>query len=151
MPILCYYFPMYECIYFDLDDTLVRDNPDTGESELLKSGLDVYEKMSKEYPSVPKILFTNRRKEEIKYPKNYSFNEVIGREDMEEYIIKNINKVRFSTLLSLRNLYLFIRGYVLFKNKSTPKLLYVFLKHLNNGERILVFDDDRRVSGMFSK
>lgn len=85
---------MYECIYFDLDDTLVRDNPDTGESELLKSGLDVYEKMSKKYPSVPKILFTNRRKEEIKYPKNYSFNEVIGREDMEEYIIKNINKVK---------------------------------------------------------
>jgi hypothetical protein len=33
---------MYDFIYFDLDDTLVKDNPITGKSELLNSGLEKY-------------------------------------------------------------------------------------------------------------
>lgn len=140
---------MYKYIYFDLDDTLIKDNPITGKSELLQSGLNIYEKMNKEYPFVPKILFTNRKKEDIKYPNNYNFSKVIGKEDMEIYIVENINKVKLSTLLSFRNMYLFIQGYILFKNSSTPKLLYIFLKHINNRESILVFDDDKRISDMF--
>lgn len=140
---------MYRYIYFDLDDTLVRDNPTTGKSEILQSGFENYQKMNKEYPSVPKILFTNRKKEDIKYPNDYIFSEVIGKEDMESYIVESIKRVKLSTLFSIRDIYLYIRGYILFKNNSTPKLLYLFLKHILYRQDILVFDDDRRVSGMF--
>ena len=140
---------MYKYIYFDLDDTLIRDNPITGKSEILQSGFETYERMNIEYPNTPKILFTNRIKGEIKYPDNYSFSDVVGREDMEEYITKNIKKVKLSSLFSLKNLYIFIRGYILFKNNSTPKLLYIFLKHSKDIKNILIFDDDRRVSGIF--
>ena len=36
---------MYDCIYLDLDDTLVKDNPVTGKSEILSSGLEKYNEL----------------------------------------------------------------------------------------------------------
>ena len=33
---------MYDFLYFDLDDTLIKDNAITGKSEILQSGLDTF-------------------------------------------------------------------------------------------------------------
>lgn len=142
---------MYTLIYFDLDDTLITDNPNTGKSEILQSGLDRYNELCKKYPSIPKILLTNRYSYDIKYPNVYTFDEVIGKDDMNKYIKDNIRNVRISNLLSLKNIYLYMRGYMLFKRDHTPKLLYIFLKNVMNNEKVLVIDDDRRVSGVFGE
>jgi hypothetical protein len=142
---------MYDCIYFDLDDTLIRDNPVTGKSEILDSGLEKYKELSKRYPNIPKILFTNRYSYEIKYPSVYSFDEEMGNDDMKKYIKENIESVHLKDLLSLKNIYVYLCGIRLYRNGSTPKLLYIFLKNVREGEKILVLDDDRRVSGMFGE
>jgi hypothetical protein len=68
---------------------------------------------------------------------------------MEEYVKGNIGKITFKDLLSFRNTYLYTRGLMLYRNSSTPKLLYLFLKNVLKKEKILVLDDDKRVSGMF--
>jgi hypothetical protein len=142
---------MYKYIYFDLDDTLIQDNEVTNKSEILEEGLNKYRELSKRYPSSQKILFTNRSRDEIKYPSVYTFDKVLGKEDMQEYIEENINRVNLKNLLSVRNMYLYIRGLRLYRNGSTPKLLYLFLKHVIEGDEILVLDDDKRVSGMFGE
>jgi hypothetical protein len=142
---------MYEHIYFDLDDTLVKDNPVTGKSELLASGLEKYNELVKESPNAIKILLTNRNSDDIKFPEVYSFDEIVGRNNMEEYIDIHIHDVSISNLLSFKNSYLFLRGKSLYKRKQTPKLLYIFLRSVIKNEEIYVLDDDRRVSGMFSK
>jgi hypothetical protein len=142
---------MYKYIYFDLDDTLIQDNEVTNKSEILEEGLNKYRELSKRYPNSKKILFTNRSRDEIKYPSVYTFDKVLGKEDMQEYIEENINRVNLKNLLSVRNMYLYIRGLRLYRNGSTPKLLYLFLKHVIEGDEILVLDDDKRVSGMFGE
>ena len=147
--IYSYHISMYTRIYFDLDDTLIQDNPVTGKSEILQSGLDRYNELCEKYPNVPKILLTNRYSYNIKYPSVYVFDKEIGKDKMNIYIKDNIRKVRISNLLSLKNIYLYIRGYMLFKRGHTPKLLYIFLRNVINNEKVLVIDDDRRVSGMF--
>jgi len=136
---------MYDYIYFDLDDTLIRDNPKTGKSEVLQSGYTKYLELKKEYPRLPFILFTNRLKSEIQYPNIYIFDEVIGKDDMERYIIKNIREVPFIEYLIPKNLYIYLQGLFLYKNSQTPKVLYLFLRHISKGEKVCVEDDDRRV------
>lgn len=136
---------MYDYIYFDLDDTLVRDNPSTGKSEVLQSGYARYLQLRKEYLRFPFILFTNRLKKEIVYPKVFTFDEVVGKDDMEMYILENIHKVPFLKYLIPKNLYIYLQGLYLYKNSQTPKVLYLFLRHISKGERVCVEDDDRRV------
>ena len=51
---------MYDYIYFDLDDTLVKDNPQTGKSELLKSGYDEYMRLQGIYPNAKLRLLSIR-------------------------------------------------------------------------------------------
>ena len=140
---------MYTHIYFDLDDTLIRDNPNTGKSEILQSGLDIYNELCKKYPNIPKILLTNRYSYDIRYPGVYTFDEVMGKDDMSRYIQDNIKNVHFKDLTSLKNIYIYLRGLRLYRNGSTLKLLYIFLRNVMNNEKVLVLDDDRRVSGMF--
>jgi hypothetical protein len=140
---------MYEYLYFDLDDTLVRDNPVTGKSELLDSGLQKYNELIKESPDAIKILLTNRNSDEIKFPDVYSFDEIVGKDNMKEYINRHIEDIRISDLLSLRNIYIFLRGKCLYNRNHTPKLLYIFLRSVIKDSKIHVLDDDRRVSGMF--
>lgn len=142
---------MYTSLYFDLDDTLVEDNQVTGKSELLNSGFEKYTELVKNSPKAIKILLTNRNSKDIKFPAIYSFDEVVGKDNMEEYIERNLNIVTVSNLSSLKSIYLFLRGIYLYKSKQTPKLLYIFLRSVIKNERIHVLDDDRRVSGMFSK
>ena len=142
---------MYEHIYFDLDDTLVRDNPVTGKSELLSSGLKKYKELIEQSPNATKILLTNRNSNEIKYPEIYFFDEVIGRDDMDNYIKSHIHDVKISHLFSFKNIYLFLRGKSLYKRDQTPKLFYIFLRSVIRNNKIFVLDDDKRVSGMFSK
>ncbi len=142
---------MYRYLFFDLDDTLVKDNPVTGRSELLDSGLEKYKELVKDSPNAIKILLTNRESKEIKYPEVYVFDEVVGKDNMEEYIEKHIHNIDYSKLFSLRKFYLFIRGISLYKRKQTPKLLYIFLRGEMENDKIYVLDDDKRVSGMFCK
>jgi len=142
---------MYKEIYFDLDDTLVKDNPLTGKSELLQSGLEKYNELIERYPNSHKILLTNRNSNDIKFPKVYSFDEILGKDNMEEYIKIHLHDVGISNLLSFRNLYLYLRGKSLYIRKETPKLLYIFLRSVIKNHKIYVLDDDKRVSGMFSK
>jgi len=63
---------MYDCIYFDLDDTLVKDNQITCKSELLASGLEKYKELVTNSPNAIKILLTNRNSKDIKFPEVYS-------------------------------------------------------------------------------
>lgn len=142
---------MYEYIYFDLDDTLVKDDPVTGKSELLNSGLEKYNELVKESPNAIKILLTNRNREDIKFPQIYSFDEIVGKNNMKEYIDIHIHDVNISNLLPFKNIYLFLKGISLYKRKHTPKLLYIFLRSVIRKDRIYVLDDDKRVSGMFSR
>jgi len=141
---------MYDSLYFDLDDTLVRDNPVTGKSELLYSGLKRYNELTKESPNAIKILLTNRNSNDIKFPSEYSFDEIVGKDRMEEYINKNIHDVSISKLLYFKNIYLYLRGKSLYKRNQTPKLLYIFLRSVIRKEKVFVLDDDIRVSGLFS-
>ena len=136
---------MYQYIYFDLDNTLVRDNSSSGKSEVLKSGYEKYMEMKKRYPNVPFRLFTNRLKNQITYPNVYTFDEVIGKEEMDLYIIEHMNRVPFTKYLHPLNLYIYLTGLMLFKRNQTPKVLYLFLRHITKGENIYVEDDDRRV------
>jgi hypothetical protein len=138
---------MYTHIYFDLDDTLVRDNPVTNKSEILESGLERYKELKSMYPNTPISLLTNRYDSVIKYPDVYTFNSVIGRDTMKEYIKEN--RVTIKDLLSLRNIYIYLIGISLFKSKHTPKVYYLFLRHTVKNERVLVIDDDIRVSRLF--
>lgn len=140
---------MYEYIYFDLDNTLVKDNPSTGKSEILKSGYEKYMELKKKYPKVSFRLFTNRLKNQITYPNVYSFEEVIGKDDMDLYIIENMSKVPFVKYLHPLNLYIYLTGYFLFRRNQTPKVLYLFIRHIAKGENVYVEDDDRRVSLTF--
>lgn len=142
---------MYDSIYFDLDDTLVKDTPSTGKSEILESGLEKYNELVKISPSAIKILLTNRDSKDIVYPNVYSFDEVVGKDIMKEYIEENIKNVSMLNLLSPLNFYLYIRGNILYKSNETPKLMYIFLRSILKKEKIYVMDDDKRVSGMFSK
>lgn len=142
---------MYDTLYFDLDDTLVRDNLETGKSEILSSGLEKYKELVGNSPSAIKILLTNRSSNDIKYPDVYTFDEIVGRDKMEEYIEKHIKDIKISNLLFLRNIYIFLRGKSLYKRNQTPKLLYIFLRSVIGNNKIFVLDDDKRVSGMFHK
>jgi hypothetical protein len=142
---------MYKYLYFDLDDTLVENNARTNKSEILQEGLDRYKELCSRYPNSKKILFTNRSKSQIKYPSVYTFDQVLGKEDMRMYIEENVKGVSFKDLLSIRNIYLYLRGLIMYRNGSTPKLLYIFLKNVLKNDNILVLDDDKRVSGMFGR
>ncbi len=142
---------MYDFLYFDLDDTLVKDNPVTGKSELLGSGLEKYKELVKESPNAIKILLTNRNSKDIKFPEVYSFDEIVGKDNMEEYIEIHICDISISNLLSFKNTYLYLKGKSLYKRKQTPKLLYIFLRSVIRNNKIYVLDDDKRVSGMFSR
>ncbi|MGI5898178.1 MAG: hypothetical protein ACOX6Q_03410 [Candidatus Dojkabacteria bacterium] len=140
---------MYDIIYFDLDDTLVQDNPVTGKSEILNSGLEKYKELVRNSPNATKVLLTNRCSASIKYPDVYVFDEVLGWDNMKEYISNGIKDVKISHLTSLKNIFIFLRGIYLYKRNQTPKLLYVFLRSVIKKEKIFVLDDDFRVSGMF--
>ena len=142
---------MYDFVYFDLDDTLVKDNSITGKSELLHSGLEKYNESVKKSPNAIKILLTNRNSKDIKFPEVYSFDEIVGKDDMEEYINIHFHDVSISNLLSFKNIYLYLNGISLYKRKQTPKLLYIFLRSVIKNKKIYVLDDDKRISGMFGK
>lgn len=140
---------MYDCIYLDLDDTLVKDNPVTGKSEILSSGLKRYKELIGNSPNAIKILLTNRNSKNIKYPDVYSFDEIVGKDSMKEYINNHIRDIKILNSISLRNIYIFLSGICLYRRNETPKLLYIFLRSVIKKEKILVLDDDRRVSGLF--
>lgn len=142
---------MYDFLYFDLDDTLVQDNPITGKSEILSSGLEKYKELTGNSPNATKILLTNRGSKDIKFPEVYTFDEMVGRDKMEEYIDKHIKDLKISNLLSLRNICIFLRGKSLYKRNQTPKLLYIFLRSVIRNNKVFVLDDDKRISGMFEK
>ena len=142
---------MYDVLYFDLDDTLVQDNPVTGKSEILSLGLEKYKELTRNSPNATKILLTNRSGRDIRYPDVYTFDEMVGSDGMEEYIGKHIRDIRITNLFSLRNLYIFLRGKSLYKRNQTPKLLYIFLRSVIGNNKIFVLDDDKRVSGGFEK
>ena len=142
---------MYDHLYFVLDDTLVKDNPVTGKSEILDSGLRRYKELVSNSPNAIKILLTNRESTEIKYPEIYSFDEVIGRDNMKEYIDKHIDDVRITDLFSLKNIYIFLRGKTLYRRNRTPKLLYIFLRSVIKGKKEYILDDDKRIAGMFRR
>jgi len=67
---------MYKYIYFDLDGTLIKDNVITGRAETLEDGLEKYKELCNMYPDSRKILFTNRDRDQIKYPSIYTFDEI---------------------------------------------------------------------------
>lgn len=146
---------MYKYIYFDLDNTLVKDNPSNGKSELLESGFLKYKELRGLYPNIPFFLFTNRLEKEIEYPNEYSFEEVIGRDNMHEYI--DSGSIHPKDILSLKKLPIYLYALFLLKkglrnnmdSSGTPKLMYLFLRHVVKGEEILVVDDDMRVSKFF--
>lgn len=142
---------MYKYLYFDLDDTLVKDNPVTGKSEILSSGLEKYQELVENSPNAIKILLTNRNSKDIKFPEIYYFNEIVGKDNMEEYINKHISDTKISNVFSIKKIYIFLKGILLYKRKQTPKLLYIFLRSVLRNEKIHVLDDDKRVSGMFGK
>ena len=142
---------MYDFLYFDLDDTLVQDNPVTGKSEILSTGLEKYKELTGNSPNATKILLTNRSSNDIEFPEVYSFDEIIGKDSMEEYINIHVRDIRFLNLLSLRNMCIFLRGKFLYKRNQTPKLLYIFLRSVIGNDKIFVLDDDKRISGMFEK
>ncbi len=142
---------MYDTIYFDLDDTLVQDNPVTGKSEILSSGLEKYKEVVKNSPNAIKILLTNRNSNDIRYPDVYTFDEEVGRDGMEEYINTHLKDLTASNFVSFKNIYIFLRGKSLYKRNQTPKLLYIFLRSVIRNSNIFALDDDKRVSGMFQK
>ena len=142
---------MYDHLYFDLDDTLVKDNPVTGKSEILDSGLKRYKELVSNSPNAIKILLTNRESTDIKYPETYSFDEVMGRDNMKEYIDKYIDDVRITGLFSLKNIYIFLRGKTLYRRNRTPKLLYIFLRSVIRHKKVYVLDDDKGVYWMFQE
>ena len=139
----------YFAIYFDLDDTLVWDNPVTGSSELLESGLEKYRELKKEYPDVPFKLLTQRLQSEIKYPDVYSFDDVIGRDDMQRFVESLDVHIPFKCWLNPLNWYRYVWGKKMFKEGSTHKVWYLFLRHTIKGERVLIVDDDLRVSRVY--
>jgi hypothetical protein len=140
---------MYDYIYFDLDNTLIRDNPRTGNSELVQVGQDDYLKLRKEYSTVPFILFTNRIRAEIKYPNVYTFDEVVGKDDMEKLILERMGKIPMEKYLNPKNLLIYLTGLFLFRTRQTPKVLYLFFRHTVKDERVIVKDDDKRVAFPF--
>ena len=142
---------MYDFLYFDLDGTLVEDNIVTGKAEILSSGLEKYKELTGNSPNATKILLTNRSSKDIKYPDVYTFDEIVGRDKMEEYIDKHIKDIKISNLLFLRHIHIFLRGKSLYKRNQTPKLLYIFLRSVIGNNKVFVLDDDKRVSGMFKK
>ena len=70
---------------------------------------------------------------------------------MKEYIDKYIDDVTIRDLLSLRNIYLFLRGKALYHRNHTPKLLYIFLRSVIRHKKVYVLDDDKGVSWMFQE
>lgn len=142
---------MYDHLYFDLDDTLVKDDLLTGKSELLDSGFAKYTELIKNSPKALKILLTNRESSEIIFPKVYSFDEIVGKDDMELYISNHLHKINRIILFSPKNLIIFFRGKYLHTRGQNPKLLYIFLRSLSANKKIHVLDDDRRISGMFGE
>jgi len=140
---------MYDYIYFDLDDTLVKDNPQTGKSELLKSGYDEYIRLQGIYPNAKLRLLTNRAKEQISFPNVYTFDQCIGKEEMDMYILERLHTIPWKVFLNPKNIYIYFTGMSLYRRGYTSKVIYLFLRHICNGERILMIDDDRRVSLVF--
>ncbi len=143
------YLYMYDYIYFDLDDTLVKDNPQTGKSELLKSGYDEYLRLRSMYPQTPFRLLTNRPKEQISFPNVYTFEHTVGKEDMEMYVLENLRRIPWKVFLNPKNIYIYLTGMSLYRRGFTSKVIYLFLRHICNQEKVLMIDDDRRVSLVF--
>lgn len=140
---------MYSYIYFDLDDTLVKDNPKTGHSELLQSGYDEYIRLKELYPNTPFRLLSNRLKSEISFPQVYTFEEVVGKEDADIYILEKLHSIPWKVFLNPMNVYVYLTALSLYRRSVTSKVLYLFLRHICRGEKILMIDDDKRVSLVF--
>ncbi|KKP65434.1 MAG: hypothetical protein UR61_C0024G0009 [candidate division WS6 bacterium GW2011_GWE1_34_7] len=140
---------MYSSIYFDLDDTLVKDNLETGKSELLQSGYDEYVRLKNLYPVIPFRLLTNRLKNQISFPQEYTFDEVIGKEDSDLFILEKLHSIPWVVFLNPLNIYIYLNAMSLYRRGETSKALYLFLRHVCEGEKILMIDDDRRVSLLF--
>ncbi len=143
------YLYMYNYIYFDLDDTLIRDNPRTGNSEIVQVGQDEYLRLRKKYPTVPFILFTNRNRNQISFPNTYTFDEIVGKDDMEVYILEKMGKIPLEKYTNPKNLLTYLVGLFLFKTHQTSKVLYLFYKHIMKDEKVFVVDDDKRVEFCF--
>ena len=140
---------MYSYIYFDLDDTLVKDNPESGHSELLQSGYDEYVRLRELYPNIPFRLLTNRPKSEISFPQVYSFDEVVGKEDADIFILERLQSIPWKVFLNPINIYIYLNAMSLYRRGETSKVLYLFLRHICRGEKVLMIDDDNRVSLVF--
>lgn len=140
---------MYSYIYFDLDDTLVKDNPQTHKSEILKEGYDQYLSLKEKYPNIPFRLLTNRPKESISFPNVYTFDEIVCKEDMDIYILEKLQSIQWKVFLKPINIYIYLTGLSLYRRNETSKVLYLFLRHIRFGEKILMIDDDNRVSLVF--
>ena len=139
----------YSYVYFDLDDTLVKDSPESGHSELLQSGYDEYIRLRKLYPEIPFRLLTNRLKSEISFPEVYSFEEVVGKEDADMFILERLHDIPWQVFLNPINIYVYLSAMSLYKRGQTSKALYLFLRHICRGEAVLMIDDDKRVSLLF--
>ncbi len=70
---------------------------------------------------------------------------------MKEYINSHLHDISIFNLLSFKKFYLYLRGKSLYRRNETSKLLYIFLRSVIKNHKIYVLDDDKRVSGMFSK
>lgn len=119
--------------------------------ELFYCGLEKYKELVERSPNAIKILLTNRNSKDIKFPEVYSFDEILGKDHMEEYINSNLHDISIFNLLSFKKIYLYLRGISLHRRNETPKLLYIFLRSVINNQRIYVLDDDKRISGIINK
>jgi hypothetical protein len=140
---------MYKAIYFDLDNTLVFDNLN-GKSEICQSGFDKYMELKKLYPEIPFYLFTYRLQSDIRVPSVYHFDKVYGRDAMNNYINNAKQKFSLIKLLNPKYAFYYFQGLLLSKRNTNLKVLFLFYKHVIKDERILVIDDDKRVSRLFS-
>jgi len=143
------YLDMYDYIYFDLDDTLVKDDPQTGKSELLKSGYEEYLRLRNMYPETVFRLLSNRAKEQISFPQVYTFEHTVGKEDMDMYVLENLRDIPWKVFLNPKNIYIYLTGMSLYRRGITSKVIYLFLRHICNQEKVLMIDDDRRISLVF--
>jgi hypothetical protein len=139
---------MYDYIYFDLDDTLIQKNPETGKSEVIKRGYENYLYLTERHYKATVRLVTNRLRANILYPKIFRFDDVAGKDDMEVYILNKMGQVPMRKLLNLKNLYIYIIGLYMYKRYNNPKVLYIFFKHIVKGERVLLVDDNITIAGI---
>ena len=131
--------PKNSKVYFDIDGTILLDNPVTGKADIRNEFKETYLFIKNKRPDLSLNIITNRKNNEIYGFEKYKFEKYFGFEDQLKYIRDEEKKGDLNNSIT-QSLFKYFasRSY---KNNSIPKLLFLYHKHFKKDESFLLIDD----------